>query len=162
MTQERYNSRPWPPAEYKEAIGQICVNSAQLEASIRTVIWHVAGVGSFTGRAFTGKVRISDLLEMLKSLVEVHAPQLLKETTPICTKIAGLFTKRAEYVHNVWVVGNDQKPAIGKIFLERHERKETLRMVTIEEMHELAESFVAVEGELFSRVLTPLMPAAPQ
>ena len=33
----------WPPREFKEALGQICVSSASLESTIRTLIWAVAG-----------------------------------------------------------------------------------------------------------------------
>jgi hypothetical protein len=158
MSTAKHDSRLWPPSEYKEAIGQICVNSAQLEASIRTVIWHVAGLDSLTGRAFTGKVRISDLGETLKSLIEVRTPHLLSQASEICTKINTLFAKRAEYVHQVWLVGNDQQPAIGKVFLERQERREVIRTVQLEEMQALAEAIAEVEGELFTQLLLPLLP----
>ncbi len=53
----------WPPKEYQEAIGQIAVHSSSIKVFIRTVIWHVSGLDSITGRAFTGKMRINDLIE---------------------------------------------------------------------------------------------------
>ena len=60
----------WPPKVYQEAIGQIAVSSSSIEVFIRTVIWHIAGLDSVTGRAFTGKARIGELTEMLKALIE--------------------------------------------------------------------------------------------
>ena len=64
----------WPPKAYQEAIGQIAVCSSSIEVLIRTVIWHIAGLDSITGRAFTGKARISELIETLKALIECKAP----------------------------------------------------------------------------------------
>ena len=51
----------WPPKAYQEAIGQVVVGSSSIEVLIRTVIWHIAGLDSISGRAFTGKARISEL-----------------------------------------------------------------------------------------------------
>ena len=77
----------WPPKSYQEAIGQIAVSSSSIEVLIRTVIWHISGLDSITGRAFTGKMRISELSEVLKALIECKAPQLKKDAAEICTRV---------------------------------------------------------------------------
>lgn len=89
----------WPPKAYQEAIGQIVVNSSSIEVLIRTVIWHIAGLDSITGRAFTGKTRINELTEMLKALIECKAPHLKDHSARISTNISDVFKRRAVYVH---------------------------------------------------------------
>jgi hypothetical protein len=71
----------WPPKAYQEAIGQVVISSSSIEVLIRTVIWHIAGLDSITGRAFTGKTRVTELTETLKALVECKAPQLKDQGT---------------------------------------------------------------------------------
>jgi hypothetical protein len=148
----------WPPKAYQEAIGQIVVSSSSIEVSIRTVIWHVAGLDSITGRAFTGKMRVSELQEILKALIECKAPQLKGEAVLICSKIKGVFDRRAKYVHQVWTI-QDGMPAIGKLFIERYERLEQLQPVSLSEMYALADDMQQVQSELMSKILMPLMPS---
>ncbi|ADE11619.1 hypothetical protein [Sideroxydans lithotrophicus] len=151
----------WPPKAYQEAIGQIAVSSSSIEVLIRTVIWHISGLDSNTGRAFTGKMRISELTEILKALVELRAPQLKSEVTEICAAIKAAFDKRAVYVHQVWTV-KDGLPAVGKLFLERYERLETLTVVSLEDMYSLADNMNSIQTRLMSNVLMPLLPAQPK
>lgn len=151
----------WPPKAYQEAIGQIAVSSSSIEVFIRTVTWHISGLDSNTGRAFTGKMRINELIEVLKALVELRAPHLKNEVAAICTEIKAAFDKRAVYVHQVWTV-KDGLPAVGKLFLERYERLETLTVVSLEDMYSLADSMNGIQARLMSNVLMPLLPAQPK
>ena len=146
----------WPPKEYQEAIGQIAVNSSSIEVIIRTVIWHVSGLDSVSGRAFTGKMRISDLIEVLKALIECKAPQLKEETASLCIRIKAAFDKRSKYIHQVWTV-QDGMPAIGKLFLERYEKREGLTPVSLNEMYKLSDEMKSIESELMNSILTPLL-----
>ncbi|OIR17668.1 hypothetical protein GALL_18880 [mine drainage metagenome] len=146
----------WPPKSYQEAIGQIAVSSSSIEVLIRTVIWHISGLDSITGRAFTGKMRISELSEVLKALIECRAPQLKKDAAEICTEIKAAFERRAVYIHQVWTV-KDGLPAVGKLFLERYERLETLQAVSLEDMYSLSDDMNSIQGKLMSKILTPLM-----
>ncbi|HXU94285.1 MAG TPA: hypothetical protein VFP33_11590 [Gallionella sp.] len=147
----------WPPKAYQEAIGQIAVSSSSIEVLIRTVIWHVSGLDSNTGRAFTGKMRISELTEVLKALIELKAPHLKSEVAEICSEIKTVFDKRAVYIHQAWSV-KDGLPAVGKLFLERYERLETLTVVSLADMYSLADSMNSIQTRLMSNVVTPLMP----
>lgn len=146
----------WPPRAYQEAIGQIVVNSSSIEVLIRTVIWHIAGLDSVTGRAFTGKARISELTETLKALVECKAPQLKEQAYEIITKIKDVFSRRAVYVHQVWTI-QDGIPAVGKLFIERYERLEKLKTVSLSEMYQLADEMNHIQGELMNKLLHPLI-----
>lgn len=146
----------WPPRAYQEAIGQIAVNSSSIEVLIRTVIWHVAGLDGATGRAFTGKTRVSELTEMLKALIEVRAPHLKEQTTTINTKIKEVFNRRAVYIHQVWSI-KDGLPAVGKLFIERYERLEELSIVSLTEMYQLADEMRDVQAQLMNQILLPLM-----
>ena len=146
----------WPPKSYQEAIGQIAVRSSSIEVLIRTVIWHIAGLDSITGRAFTGKMRISELSEVLKALIECKAPQLKNIVSEICSEIKSAFDKRAVYVHQVWTI-KDGFPAVGKLYLERYERLETLKIVSLEDMYSLSDDMHNIEGKLISNVLEPLL-----
>ena len=146
----------WPPKSYQEAIGQIAVRSSSIEVLIRTVIWHIAGLDSITGRAFTGKMRIHELLEVLKALIECKVPRLKNDVSEICTEIKSAFEKRAIYVHQVWTT-KDGLPAVGKLFLERYERLETLQVVSLEDMYSLCDNMQNIEGKLTSNVLAPLL-----
>ena len=124
----------WPPKAYQEAIGQVVVISSSIEVLIRTVIWHIAGLDSVTGRAFTGKARIAELTETLKALIECKAPHLKNQAASICSRIKEAFNRRAVYVHQVWTIHEDGTPAVGKLFIERYERLEKPTPVSLVHM----------------------------
>ncbi|MDE2029762.1 MAG: hypothetical protein KGI97_04260 [Alphaproteobacteria bacterium] len=151
------NGARYPPKEFKEAIGHICVNSAHHEVTLRTVVWLVSGLDSETGMAFTGNARYSDLLDTLKALVELRVPLLMTETRELCGRIKGLYAERAKYVHRLWMVGPDKQPIVTKAFLERSFAKSDDQQVSLEKMYDLAESFLNIEGELNSKIFAPLL-----
>ncbi|WP_067984187.1 hypothetical protein [Neptuniibacter pectenicola] len=146
----------WPPKAYQEAIGQISVCSSSIEVLIRTVIWHIAGLDSITGRAFTGKARINELTEMLKALIESKAPQLKDDAVEISSRIKDVFARRAVYVHQVWTM-IDGAPAVGKLFIERYERLEKPKPVSLSEMYKLADDMNQIQSDLMVSILTPLL-----
>ena len=148
----------WPPRVYQEAIGQIAVRSSSIEVLIRTVIWHIAGLDSNVGRAFTGKTRISELTEMLKALIECKAPHLSSNAASISTKIKKVFDRRSVYIHQVWTT-QDGVPAVGKLFIERYERLERPTPVSLSDMYDLADEMNQIENDLISTILTPLLPS---
>jgi len=147
----------WPPKVYQEAIGQIAVSSSSIEVLIRTVIWHIAGLDSITGRAFTGKTRISELTEMLKALIECKAPYLKDKVVQINSKIKDVFARRAVYVHQVWTI-QDGTPAVGKLFIERYERREKITPVSLSDMYTLVDEMNQIQSDLMDSILTPLVP----
>lgn len=146
----------WPPKAYQEAIGQIAVCSSSIEVLIRTVIWHIAGLDSITGRAFTGKARISELIETLKALIECKAPQLKDDVAQIGSRIKDVFARRAVYIHQVWTI-QDGVPAVGKLFIERYERLEKLKTVSLSDMYTLADDMNQVQSDLITSILNPLI-----
>ncbi|WP_174624843.1 hypothetical protein [Candidatus Methylobacter favarea] len=146
----------WPPKAYQEAIGQIAVSSSSIEVLIRTVIWHIAGLDSVTGRAFTGKARISELMEMLKALIECKTPHLKDQAALINTKIKSVFDRRAVYIHQVWTI-QDGAPAVGKLFIERYERLEKPIPVSLSDMYKLADEMNQIQTDLMASILTPLL-----
>lgn len=146
----------WPPKSYQEAIGQITVSSSSVEVLIRTVIWHVSGLDSSAGRAFTGKMRIDQLVEVLKALIEYKSPHLNNSIASIGSMIKTAFAKRSVYVHQVWTV-KDGLPAVGKLFLERYERLESTQTVTLEDMYSLSDEMNKIQNKLMSEILTPLL-----
>ena len=146
----------WPPKAYQEAIGQIAVCSSSIEVLIRTVIWHIAGLDSITGRAFTGKARISELIETLKALIECKAPQLKDDVAQIGSRIKDVFARRAVYIHQVWTI-QDGVPAVGKLFIERYERLEKLQTVSLSDMYTLADDMNQVQSDLITSILNPLI-----
>jgi hypothetical protein len=147
----------YPPKEFKEAIGHICVNSAHLEITIRTVIWQVASLGSEVGMAFTGNMRMGDLLQMLQALVAVRIPSLSQKTKEICSKIVNLQRDRANYVHRTWQPGEKGQPVVSKVFQERSFAKSDEQDVTLDKMYDVAESFMHAESELLLHILQPLI-----
>lgn len=147
----------WPPKAYQEAIGQIAVSSSSIEVLIRTVIWHISGLDSIAGRAFTGKTRISELTEMLKALIECRAPHLKDQAALISTRIKNVFDRRAVYIHQVWTI-QDGAPAVGKLFIERYERLEKLMPVSLDDMYKLADDMNMIQADLMISILTPLLP----
>ena len=149
----------WPPRVYQEAIGQIAVRSSSIEVLVRTVIWHVAGLDNNVGRAFTGKARISELMEMLKALIECKAPHLRANAASISTKIKKVFDRRAVYIHQVWTI-KDGVPAVGKLFIERYERLEKPTPVSLSDMYDLADEMNQIETDLITTILTPLLPSS--
>ena len=146
----------WPPKAYQEAIGQIAVSSSSIEVLIRTVIWHIAGLDSVTGRAFTGKARISELTAMLEALIECKAPHLKNQAAQINTKIKNVFDCRAVYIHQVWTI-QDGVPAVGKLFIERYEHLEKLTPVSLNDMYKLADEMHQIQTDLMVSILTPLI-----
>ena len=149
----------WPPKAYQEAIGQVVVSSSSIEVLIRTVIWHIAGLDSITGRAFTGKTRVTELTETLKALVECKAPQLKDQTARISSKINDVFRRRAVYVHQVWTIQHGL-PAVGKLFIERYEHLEKLTTVSLADMYKLADEMNQIQSDLMLSILTPLLRAS--
>ncbi len=148
----------WPPKLYQEAIGQIAVSSSSIEVFIRTVIWHIAGLDSIAGRAFTGKTRISELLETFKALIECKAPHLKDPAAKICIDIKDVFKRRAVYIHQVWTINKDGIPAVGKLFIERYEKKEKLTKVPLRDMYSLVDDMNKIQTDLLLSILTPLLP----
>jgi hypothetical protein len=146
----------WPPKAYQEAIGQIAVSSSSIEVLIRTVIWHIANLDGTTGRAFTGKVRINELAEMLKALIECKAPHLKDQAALISSRIKDVFNRRAVYVHQVWTI-QDGLPAVGKLFIERYERLEKPTLVSLKEMYDLADDMHQIQSDLMLSILNPLL-----
>lgn len=142
----------WPPREYKEALGQICVSSASLESSMRTLIWTAAGIGSDTGMIFTGgKKSTGDLSEMLLLVAKQRAPEIVEPLKQLLKEISQSFESRGAYVHSVWTVGGDGKPFIGKFFSEKTPK--TGRSISLEELEGLARRFSELEGRLTILIL---------
>lgn len=143
----------WPPREFKEALGQICVNSAMFESTLRTLIWTVAGLRSDIGMVFTGGKRSSDdLFEMLKLLIQQRDPEFWIRLEPLVTEAKSAFKKRGEFVHSVWTVGSQGNPLIGKFFTERKSKEG--REVTLDELEKLAVKFSDVQGKITHLVLS--------
>lgn len=145
----------WPPKAYQEAIGQIAVAASGVEVLLRTVIWHVAGLDGATGRAFTGDARQSELVEMLKALIEIRAPELKVEVATIGARTKKAFSSRAAYMHQAWTV-QDGVPVVGKLFSARYERLEKLTRVSLSDMYQLADEFKDIELSMLSEILLPL------
>lgn len=142
----------WPPREFKEALGQLCVSSASLESTMRTLIWAAAGLGSDTGMIFTGgKKSGSELSEMLKLLIKQRAPDLMKPVDCLLVEISKSFSQRGIYVHSVWTVGENGTPFIGKFFSEKTPKEG--RQVTLDDLEKLAISFGDLEGKLAALIL---------
>lgn len=146
----------YPPAEFKEALGHICVNSSQAEATLITLIWTIAGLDSERGMAFTGGARSTDdLIETMKTLIKVRHPDLVDEARDLTGKLRSQFQKRGEFVHGLWTVGNDMQPMVGKFWTGRELKNG--RSVTLDEMYDLAESFLQLQGQLMEKLLFPLI-----
>lgn len=144
--------KQWPQREYKEALGQICVSSASLESTMRTLIWAAAGIGSETGMIFTGgKKSIGELGEILLLVVKQRAPDLDEKLRNLMKEINKAFEKRGCYVHSVWTVGDGGVPFIGKFLNEKTPK--TGRHVSLEDLEGLAISFNHLEGQLSALVL---------
>ena len=142
----------WPPREYKEALGQICVNSASLESTMRTLIWAAAGMGSETGMIFTGgKKSTAELGDMLQLVVKQRAPDLEENLKALMKEVNKAFENRGVYVHSVWTVGDGGIPLIGKFFSEKTSRNG--KLVKLEDLEGLAIGFGDLEGRLSSLVL---------
>lgn len=146
----------YPPADFKEALGHICVNSSQVEGTLITIIWTAAGLDAERGMAFTGGARgVDDLIETLKVLMKVRHPELTDITRDLSGKLRAQFQKRGEFVHGQWTVGSDKQPLVGKYFTGR-ELKDG-RSVTLDEMYDLAESFLQLQGLIMEKLLFPLI-----
>lgn len=142
----------WPPREFKEALGQICVSSASLESTMRTLIWAAAGIGSDTGMIFTGSKKSTlELREMLQLVVKQRAPDLDENLKGLMKEIGKAFEDRDVYVHSVWTVGEGGAPFIGKFFTEKTPKSG--KIVKLEDLESLAMQFVDLEGRLAALVL---------
>ncbi|MRD71999.1 hypothetical protein GH865_01860 [Rhodocyclus tenuis] len=149
----------YPTKEIKEAIGRICVNSAYIEVTLRTLIWHVAGVSSEVGMTLTGgKLRLEDLADMLLALLKLRAPQFVDAAKNIKSRITMLNGKRGQFVHGIWSPNSEGNPSVGKPFLKRSHSEGKFQDVTLEEMYEVAEGYMQIEAELTSQILIPLLP----
>ncbi len=142
----------WPPREYKEALGQICVSSASLESTMRLLIWAAVGISVETGMIFTGgKKSTGELADMLKLAVRQRAPELDAALHTLLVEIRRAYDFRGIYVHSVWTVGEAGAPMIGKYFSEKTPRNG--RVVQLKELEELALKFVELENQLSMLVL---------
>jgi hypothetical protein len=142
----------WPPREYKEALGQICVSSASLESTMRTLIWTAAGMGSETGMIFTGGKKTSGYLgDILQRIVKQRAPDLDEALKNLIQEIDKAFQTRGVYVHSVWTVGDGGAPLIGKFFSEKTPKSG--KLVKLEDLEGLAISFGDLEGRLSALVM---------
>jgi len=151
----------YPSKEFKEAIGHICVNSAHIEVTLRTVIWQVAGIPAEVGMALTGgKLAIRDLLATLTALLDVRYPQLAPLAKEILKRIERLNDMRGRYVHGLWHPGKNGKATVSKYFLTRTHAKSQGTEVSIDELYAIAEGYMQAESELLEKILMPLIPSA--
>lgn len=149
----------YPTKEFKEALGHICVNSAHLEVSLRTVIWHVAGIPAEVGMALTGgKLAMPALLDTLATLLEVRYPQLTSAAKEIVKRIEELNKMRGRYVHGLWHPAADGKAIVSKHFLTRTHAQSQRVEVSLDELYAIAEGYMKAEFDLVESVLTPLLP----
>ncbi len=147
------NIKMWPPREFKEALGQVCVISAMFESTLRMLIWTVAGLGSDVGMVFTGGKRSSDdLFEMFKLLIQQRDPEFWIRLEPLVVEAKSAFNKRGEFVHSIWTVGSQGKPLIGKFFTEKKPKEG--REVSLDELEKLAVSFSDIQGKITDLVLS--------
>lgn len=149
----------YPTKEFKEVLGHICVNSAHLEVTLRTVIWHVAGIPAEVGMALTGgKMAIRDLLATLATLLEVRYPQLAHVAKEIVKRIEKLNDMRGRYVHGLWHPDADGKGLVSKHFLTRTHAQGQGVEVSLDELYAIAEGYMKAESDLLASILTPLLP----
>jgi hypothetical protein len=148
----------YPSKEFKEAIGHICVNSAHIEVTLRTVIWQVAGIPAEVGMALTGgKLAIRELLATLTTLLDVRYPQLAPTAKEIINRIENLNDTRGRYVHGLWHPGSNGKAIVSKHFLTRIHAKGQGTEVSIDELYAIAEGYMHAESALLEKILTPLI-----
>ena len=151
----------YPAKEFKEAIGHICVNSAHIEVTLRTVIWQAAGVPAEVGMALTGgRLAIRELLATLTTLLDVRYPQLAPVAREIVKRIESLNDSRGRYVHGLWHPGTNGKSIVSKYFLTRTHAKGQGIEVSIDELYAVAEGYMQAESELLEKILMPLVPTA--
>ena len=151
----------YPTKDFKEAIGHICVNSAHLEVSLRTTIWHLAGISAEVGMALTGgKLATNELTQILLTLVELRYPHLVEPAKAITKRINTLNDIRGRYVHGIWHPGKDGKVLVGKTFLARTHAKGQAQAISLDEIYGIAEGYLKVESEMLTTILMPLVPKA--
>lgn len=142
----------WPPREYKEALGQLCVSSASLESTMRVLIWAASGLDSDTGMVFTGGKKSGyELGQMLQLITKQRAPELLAPLASLLKEIDRAFESRGTYVHSVWTVGEGGVPLIGKFFTEKTPKAG--KLVELADLEALASAFGTLEGRLAQLVL---------
>ena len=149
----------YPTKEFKEALGHICVNSAHIEVTIRTIIWHVAGVSAEVGMTLTGgKQAFRELQETLTALIKLRYPHLLIDVAPVLKRLDSLIASRNRYVHGIWHPGENNKATVSKHFLKRShaEGNASETTVSLDELYEVAEGFMKIESELLTKILAPL------
>lgn len=147
----------YPSKEFKEAIGHICVNSAHIEVTLRTVIWHVAGIPAEVGMALTGgKLAVRDLLATLTTLLDVRYPQLAPIAKEVLKRIESLNDIRGRYVHGLWHPATNGKTTVSKHFLTRTHAKGQSTEVSIEDLYAVAEGYMQAESALIDQILKPL------
>ena len=78
-------------------------------------------------------------------------------TRDLTGKLRAQLQKRGEFVHGLWTVGSDKQPMVGKYFTGR-ELKDG-RSITLDEMYDLAESFLQLQGAFMEKLLFPLISA---
>ncbi len=155
------NATRYPTREVKEAIGAICVNSSHIEVSLRTIIWHVSGVGSDVGMALTGgNLAIYQLTDMLSVLLKQRYPALSEKAAPILKRLTDLNTSRGKYVHGLWSPGKSGGIMVGKPFLKRSRDQGQFEEITLDQLHDVAEGYMQVESDLMIEILHPLLPQA--
>jgi hypothetical protein len=151
----------YPTKDFKEAIGHICANSAHLEVSLRTTIWHLAGISAEVGMALTGgKLATNQLTETLLTLVELRYPHLIESAKAITKQINDLNNIRGRYVHGIWHPGKDGKVLVGKTFLARTHAKGQAQEVSLDEIYGVAEGYLKIESEMLTTILMPLVTKA--
>jgi hypothetical protein len=147
--------RHFPPSSFKEALGHICVNSAKLESTLMSVIWTAAGLDEERGMALTGGERVSDLIKTLKLLIKIRHPNLTDITVKLTGELKTQFNRRGDFVHGQWAIGLNNQPLVGKYFTASVLKEG--KLVALDEMYDLAESFLLLEGLIVEQILMPML-----
>ncbi len=147
-----------PDSDYLEAIGQVVVNASMVEAHIRPVIWKFAKIDEHIGRCFTGNMRISELIQILKSVVHLTQtdPEFIRVVDETCTNIKKLFEERGKIIHQIWGVG-DAGANLSKHLLARTKDQEGTNQYPLEAVRKLAEDFFKIQFDLLALTITEEM-----
>lgn len=103
-------------AEYRQEIGQVCVQWSLLESLVENCIWQCAELRNDLGRITTSQMMMMNKLDLLASLLHQTQPEISPPFDKVANYIReNLVGRRNLFVHGFWYTEKPEVPEMANV-----------------------------------------------
>lgn len=145
--------------KHLQGIGEVAVRWAELEDTIKEVVWELANIRHMSALAVTAHINENSLVNIAKSLVDLLVtgpePQLAKDIEAHLNYIIGqVYPKRNDMVHSTFGHGPDGKTGILPIRARGKLKFGPRKYFSSDDIFSIAQEIYAANEKLYGYVST--------